>query len=556
MLTHLSASLSLSLCQQYVSHTITLRTGQSWSGHTRGYTGTIMSKRYCLLTLIVCLSDVLGKPQTVNLSSDSVFISGCWDFSPVHAAITNVSHIIRSVRMIKADNSIAATPDTLSVTSILDAADINVRQLKTKLNQLGLSKGNRFNKRSIMEGRSGIEGRYKRSALDFVSNLSDQLFGFVGANKFNNIKKAIKSQYNMNLNTLKSTAENREQIAKITKVLADTSDQLRESGTRSSFFLVCLRIMNTVGHLENIINALYETKLSADEGLISRWVIPENSLKNFILSMTDHHPNLRPIFSSSDVGKFYRVRIATTHSNSTHLEQIVKIPLMSGKSKFTTMQKGCEHGYLCFVRDSYWTKMPLPEYFQCIGTYQKNIMTACDTRPCLTLISAGIKCNHVNSTSFLLATNQPFNIRVHCGEKITQVDVKQVMLLNIPHHCEVVSKYVIIGLVESRQNSTFDPITVMIPFNKIKGFDGSLRNFSYLYNKRIHNELKNIVLPAREFNFPDTMSIRDHLVITSYAIGGLGVTMIIVLFVIMARKKLLKHKEKCHSSNTLAHLFE
>ena len=109
---------------------------------------------------------------------------------------------------------------------------------------------------------------------------------------------------------------------------------------------------------------------------------------------------------------------------------------------------------------------------------------------------------------------------------------------------------------ESRQNSTFDPITVMIPFNKIKGFDGSLRNFSYLYNKRIRNELKNIVLPAREFNFPDTMSIRDHLVITSYAIGGLGVIMIIVLFVIMARKKLLKHKEKCHSSNTLAHLFE
>ena len=314
--------------------------------------------------------------------------------------------------------------------------------------------------------------------------------------------------------------------------------------------------MNTVGHLENIINALYETKLSADEGLISRWVISENSLKNFILSLTDHHPNLRPIYSSADVGKFYRVRIATTYSNSTHLEQIVKIPLMSGKSKFTTIQKECEQGFLCFARDSYWTKMPLHEYFQCIGTYQKNIMTACDTRPCLTLISAGIKCNHVNSTSFLLATNQPFNIRVHCGEKITQVDVKQVMLLNIPHHCEVLSKYVIIGLVESRQNSTLDPITIQIPYNKIKGFDGSLRNSSHLYNKRIHNELQNIVLPAREFNFPDTLSIRDHLFISSYAIGGLGVTMFIVLCVIIARKKLLKHKEKSHSSNTLAHLFE
>ena len=286
-----------------------------------------MSNRSCVLTLIVCFSDVLGKPQTVvNLSSDSVFISGCWDFSPVHAAITNVSHIIRSVRMINVDNSVAATPDTLSVTSILDAADINVRQLKTKLDQLGLSKGNRFNKRSLVEGRSGIEGRYKRSALDFVSNIGDDLFGFVGASKFNNIKKAIESQYNMNINTLKSAAENRAQLNKITKILADTSDQLRKSGTRSGLFFVCLRIMNTVGHLENIINALYETKLSADEGLISRWVISENSLKNFILSLTDHHPNLRPIYSSADVGKFYRVRIATTYSNSTHLEQIVKIP--------------------------------------------------------------------------------------------------------------------------------------------------------------------------------------------------------------------------------------
>ena len=200
-----------------------------------------MSNRSCVLTLIVCFSDVLGKPQTVvNLSSDSVFISGCWDFSPVHAAITNVSHIIRSVRMIKVDNSVAATPDTLSVTSILDAADINVRQLKTKLDQLGLSKGNRFNKRSLVEGRSGIEGRYKRSALDFVSNIGDDLFGFVGASKFNNIKKAIESQYNMNINTLKSAAENRAQLNKITKILADTSDQLRKSGTRSGLFLYVL----------------------------------------------------------------------------------------------------------------------------------------------------------------------------------------------------------------------------------------------------------------------------------------------------------------------------
>ena len=142
--------------------------------------------------------------------------------------------------MINVDNSVAATPDTLSVTSILDAADINVRQLKTKLDQLGLSKGNRFNKRSLVEGRSGIEGRYKRSALDFVSNIGDDLFGFVGASKFNNIKKAIESQYNMNINTLKSAAENRAQLNKITKILADTSDQLRKSGTRSGLFLYVL----------------------------------------------------------------------------------------------------------------------------------------------------------------------------------------------------------------------------------------------------------------------------------------------------------------------------
>ena len=49
-----------------------------------------------------------------------------------------------------------------------------------------------------------------------MSNLGDDLFGFVGANKFNNIKKAIKSQYNMNINTLKTAAENRGSIIKIT----------------------------------------------------------------------------------------------------------------------------------------------------------------------------------------------------------------------------------------------------------------------------------------------------------------------------------------------------
>ena len=316
-----------------------------------------MSRRcLCLFLSSLLSSGVSAKSQTdINLSNDAAFISGSFDLRPVHTAISELSAIIKTALNPKVSNNLSIYSDMYMANSILDAATHSVRQLKLQLDDMGLARGSRIKKRNVCDDCYLKGSRYKRGALDMVSDLSDQIFWFVGATKFRQIKKSISNQYKMDLSTLTKVSENRLAILRINKLITDTKNQLQESSSNSQIFFVCLKITTTIAHLNSLINTLHEIRISGDNGHLSRWIINESSLKHYILSLTDNHSSLRPLFSSSEVDKYFRIKIATTHSNSSHIEQIARIPLMTTMSKFKIRQKGCKDGLMCFVNGNFGT---------------------------------------------------------------------------------------------------------------------------------------------------------------------------------------------------------
>ena len=516
-----------------------------------------MSRRCLCLFLSSLLScGVSAKSQTdINLSNDAAFISGSFDLRPVHTAISELSAIIKTALNPKVSNNLSIYSDMYMANSILDAATHSVRQLKLQLDDMGLARGSRIKKRNVCDDCYLKGSRYKRGALDMVSDLSDQIFGFVGATKFRQIKKSISNQYKMDLSTLTKVSENRLAILRINKLITDTKNQLQESSSNSQIFFVCLKITTTIAHLNSLINTLHEIRISGDNGHLSRWIINESSLKHYILSLTDNHSSLRPLFSSSEVDKYFRIKIATTHSNSSHIEQIARIPLMTTMSKFKIRQKGCKDGLMCFVNGNFGTSIPMHDYFECVGANIANIMVSCDTRPCKTTLSEEIVCHNLNSTSFILASAKQFDLKIHCGDKISVAKINKVTLLRVPHSCWVASDHVIIDPVYSKKLISLPPVIVDIPFSKAKGFHLKENSSSLLNSKLIMDELEKIILPAKGFNFTDEMSISDHLSISANVIGGVTIALIVMVFIMHAWKKYFgkKHQDK---KNTLAYLFE
>ena len=490
----------------------------------------------------------------INLSNDAAYISSAFDIRPVHTAISELSSIIKPALNLKVSNNLSIYSDMYMANSILDAATHSVRQLKLQLDDMGLARVSRL-KRGVCDHCYLKQSRNRRGALDLVSDLSDHLFGFVGATKFRQIKKSISNQYKMDLSTLTKVSENRLAIHKINKLITDTKNQLLESASNSQIFFVCLKITTTISHLNSLINTLHEIRMSGDNGHLSRWIINESSLRQYILSLTDNHDSLRPLFSSIEVEKYYRIKIATTHSNSSHIEQIARIPLMNTMSKFKIRQKGCKEGWMCFVNGNFGTSIPIHDYLECVGANIGNIMVSCNTRPCKTNLSEETVCHNLNSTSFILTSARAFDLKIHCGDKISVANIKKVTLLRVPHSCWVVSEHVIIDPVYSRKLTSLPPAIVDIPFSKAKGFHLKGNSSSLLNSKTIIDELEKITLPSKDFSFTDEMSVSNHLSISANVLGGVSIALFVIVFIKYTWKKYLGKKND-DKKNTLAHLFE
>ena len=123
----------------------------------------------------------------INLSNDAAYISSSFDIRPVHTAISELSSIIKTALNLKVSNNLSIYSDMYMANSILDAATHSVRQLKLQLDDMGLARASRL-KRGVCDHCYLKQSRNRRGALDLVSDLSDHMFGFVGATKFRQIK--------------------------------------------------------------------------------------------------------------------------------------------------------------------------------------------------------------------------------------------------------------------------------------------------------------------------------------------------------------------------------
>jgi hypothetical protein len=404
-------------------------------------------------------ASLLRDRDEIYLTPEAVFCVTHLDLSRAYATIKNVEILIDKVKRTSMQSSPLTLYNAINnsnknfqvMTPFLKHFLYNTNRrldhIKTSAAQLGL----------VQPQASQGTHRYRRGAFNFLGEAGQYLFGLVSASQFEGLKDDIEERFG-DIHTLdNSVSENRVTLNKVVKFL-EKADTARQSS--SSVFANCIQIIICLNSLERVADHLVSIKVSADSNHPNRLLIPEPTLARKLLSLSETHQARRPVFNSRQVTKYYKLQIAITSFNATHVSQIIRIPLIRPESSFRLEQK-CDSGHICMKNFFGTAIIPLPIFLTCLGATNPIINTVCNVRPCVT--AGNVVCRTLNVTTALVIVDNPTTVSVYCSGIRHDVLVVDTMAMTVPTNCHAASHNLVFGEVGAVQTLVTDTLTAPLP---------------------------------------------------------------------------------------------
>jgi len=302
--------------------------------------------------------------------------------------------------------------------------------------------------------------------------------------------------------------------------------------------------------LRNYIMILTEIVDRSSIGYPSHFLFSSEFLSRNLLMLNDKFSSVSTVFSSSESEKYFKLPLATSSYNQSHLTSILTIPMIDGDgSIFEEKDQRYHDGFVVLQNFQFTVKLTFDQYEECILDYKKT-ETVCFIRPCLIRngVDANFKCFQVSSTDFLVSKTD-FNIQSLCNgilkdEKM--LDTSDYAHLKVPENCQVTSKYFTIKKI-ARFSPVAEQSSHLLALNKIYKIDD---NRIVLESGAQHHELKSLSVPDRALieqikkhresfqNKQDIMKIPDHfepLSITGVSVGTVCIILTLIIAIIVCK---------------------
>ena len=389
--------------------------------------------------------------------------------------------------------------------------------------------------------------RDKRSPMNFVSNLGSYLFGFVGADQYEQLRKTIKNDFE-NIYSEESLSENmihenRIKINAILKLHTDFSEQYNKAKdtfwNASKFLVLIMQISLAMESLKDAVLLLGQIRTSADQYNPSRHVIDSEFLKSNILLLNNDYES-SAVFNTDLSDLYYNLRLATTCWRNDTISQILRIPLISNEAKFRVTNDKCISGHVCLDGALGHVVIPITTYLGCPASNLDGVATICLIRPCAT--SQDAVCHSLNTTTFVVATRSPFEAVLKC-ETDSRILITKVTVLTVPTECRVESSGLKIPKVKSATGIKVKSASLDVPFtfnNGMLKLNDSSVQYGLLQEKHISDLLVTKLLPDFVPHTQVQLAHRAHFYSTaSFGISATVLIALIAVGIILAVKRIL-----------------
>lgn len=409
--------------------------------------------------------------------------------------------------------------------------------------------------------------RGKRSAFDFVSEAGSYLFGFVSASQYKALKLNLKTElsilHEQNNQALRDISQNRDEINcalnELRKVFETISVFKDKWWKVENMLALTIQASATLQSIESVISVFTQIRSDADKHLPSRFVIPPNQLRQMLLEINDGFQGIFPVFNSDNVNNYYRLSIATTSFFDHKLCQLLKIPLLSDKLKFSISHLDCPAGLVCLSNSVGSTMLYLTDFLSCNSLHFRELPTICRARPCISS-DLTILCTMINQTTAVVATSKPFELVIQCKQK-TSLQIQGIYVLSIPPECFTFSSVLHIQAITTMSKTFKMPIRALnVPFSFSDGL--LLINQSNLDNQIFENpHIRQMILPKIRPKFVHDKFVPVHvnraISISSFATAAACTILVLFLLFCGRRKyKKLKNRNTAQSSAASASSIE
>ena len=101
-----------------------------------------------------------------------------------------------------------------------------------------------------------------------------------------------------------------------------------------------------------------------------------------LLLLNDKFSSLSTVYSSEETEKYFKLPLAVSSYNQSHLTSILSIPMIEGDGTFQEKEERYEGGFVVLNNFQFTVQLTFAQYEGCISDY-KNTETFCFIRPCL-----------------------------------------------------------------------------------------------------------------------------------------------------------------------------
>ena len=412
-------------------------------------------KSLILLPLVLSYDTHIAKD--IALTADAAYILGSWDLQPLFESIKALDNYI--------EIGLSATTydDVHHFNYNVQIAKRAKRDLVQAIGELHRALGSDF---ELQTNSSKSNRRTNRaSVLSWVSDVFDYTFGFVGHSKFETYKQNIISNFqilslkNEHLQMIVST--HKSAMQEVQFQLNDMTKTLNTVVTKVNMIFGTLtwsiRIEAGLAAINRACMMLTASKHRADGSYISRFVINEQILGLYLLQLSDTSKYLHPIFGSSEVSSYYKARCSVSSFNGSHFVTLVRIPLVSRASMFKVVESPAMTGHVTLRNEIGSSFIHYTDYIACLGSVLPYPFPSwCNVRPCIAK-SESIRCLAKNSTSIIIKAKTPINLDITCPSNVFSVDIQNISIIDLPHHCEIDSTHLFIPKVQSSRLTEITP---------------------------------------------------------------------------------------------------
>ena len=101
-----------------------------------------------------------------------------------------------------------------------------------------------------------------------------------------------------------------------------------------------------------------------------------------LLKLNDKYPELSTLYTSKDVQQFFKLPLALSSFNTSHVSSLMRIPMAHADSTFNHNSEKYFDGFVVLSNLYYKIFLTFPQFDNCIGD-SRHIESVCFLRPCL-----------------------------------------------------------------------------------------------------------------------------------------------------------------------------